>query len=371
MIMKKLFPVLSFIMILTASCNSQPVRMFAGSFTDSIDKGFTIFDLYPDKGTFNVISESDAGPNPSYFCISKKYGYIYAANEVMNFMGKKGGGITTLKYDAASGKTEKMSELSIPDGSPCFISLSAEEDYLFLANYTGGSVAVVKINDKGIPLNVTDTIVFEREGEQESHAHMISTDPSGRRIYLTDLGLDRIVIYSLDHQTGKLNQNTNGIVRLPKGSGPRHFVFNEKGTVMYVICELNSTISVFKVNPDGELDMIQTLATVAEGFKGENFCADIHLGKNGKFLYGSNRGENTIVTFNIASDGTLSPAGRTTCGGNWPRNFVIDPTGNFLLVGNQRSGNISLFKIDNKNGIPIIPGKDYKIQSPACLKFLN
>ena len=132
---------------------------------------------------------------------------------------------------------------------------------------------------------------------------------------------------------------------------------------------LNSTISVFNVDANGELKLIQTLTTLREGFKGKSYCADIHIGKNGKFLYGSNRGENTIVTFRIGTDGKLTLAGHTSCGGEWPRNFVIDPSGKYILVGNQKSGNISLFSIDEKTGLPVEPGKDYKITSPVCLKF--
>jgi 6-phosphogluconolactonase len=198
---------------------------------------------------------------------------------------------------------------------------------------------------------------------------MISTDPAGKRIYLTDLGLDRIVIYTLDPASGQLHQINNGIAKLPAGSGPRHFVFSSDGTKMYVINELNSTLSFFSVDSEGGLKLIQTVSTLREGFNGKSFCADIHIGKNGKFLYGSNRGENTIVTFNIGSDGKLSLAGHTSCGGEWPRNFVIDPSGKYILVGNQNSGNIALFGIDEKTGLPVEPAKDYKIKAPVCLKF--
>lgn len=358
-------------MILLNSCNSKTIRLFTGKFTEEGEKGFNIFDLNREEGTLKLVSESDAGPNPSYFCISRKHGYIYAGNTVMNFMGASGGGITTLRYNHKTGGVEKLNEIAVPDGAPCYISLSAAEDFLFIANYSGGSVAVVKLDGRGIPERVTDTILYEPEDGKVSHAHMISRDPSGKNIYVTDLGLDRIAIYTLDPATGQLQLIQNGIVSLTKGAGPRHFVFSSDGTKMYVICELNSTISVFNVNSKGELKEIQSLTTLAEGFKGMSYCADIHLSKSGRYLYGSNRGENTIVTFRITSDGTLIPAGRTACGGDWPRNFVIDPSGKYLLVGNQKSGNISLFRIDEKTGIPIETGKDYKLANPACLKFLN
>jgi 6-phosphogluconolactonase len=200
---------------------------------------------------------------------------------------------------------------------------------------------------------------------------MVAFDPSGKRVYVTDLGLDRVVVYNFDRVSGKLSQIPNGITEFPKGSGPRHFVFNKDGSALYVICELNSTITFFKVNKNGELKQVQTVSTLREGFKGKSYCADIHLGKNDKYLYGSNRGENTIVTFNIGPDGKLFLAGHTDCGGEWPRNFVIDPSGKYLLVGNQNSGNISMFSIDEKSGLPSGPSKNYKITAPVCLKFAS
>jgi len=327
-----------------------------------------VFDLNREKGLFKVVSETDAGPNPSYFCISEKWGLIYAANEVMEFNAVKGGGVTALKYNKETGSTEKVKELMVPKGGPCYISLSPQENYLLLASYSSASIAVVKLDDKGIPETVTDTISFSPIETSISHPHMIAFGPEGKKVYLTDLGLDRIVIYNFDNETGNLSEAPDGIISLPKGSGPRHFVFSQTGEKMYVICELNSTIAVFDVNETGGLRPVQTLTTLGDGFSGESFCADIHLSAGGKYLFGSNRGENTIVIFKTEDDGKLSLAGRTSCGGNWPRNFVVDPSGKYLLVGNQKSGEISLFKFDENTGIPNYID-DYKFGTPACLKF--
>lgn len=355
----------------STSCDKKPSRLFYGSYNESGSNGFGVIDVSLPDGSFTKISDSDAGPNPSYFAVSKIHGLIYAANEVMNFKGIDGGGLTTLKYDDKTGSAVKINEIPVPNGGPCYISLSPEEDFLFLANYTGGSVAVVKLDESGIPENVTDNIVYENEGEKVSHAHMIAADPAGKRVYVTDLGLDRIVTYSHDKKTGKLNLIENGIFNLIPGAGPRHFVFDQAGSTMFVICELNSTISVLKVDANGILSEIQSVSTLDKGFKGESFCADIHLGNEGKFLYGSNRGENTIVVFSIGPDGMLTLTGRKGCGGNWPRNFVIEPSGNYLLVGNQKSDNISVFKINHSTGLPEGPFGNYNVKSPVCLKFFN
>lgn len=356
-------------MAITSSCKQDTIRLFAGKYTVAGEKGFYFFDLNREEGTIKLISQTDAGSNPTYFCISKERGLIYAANEVKMFNDNPGGGLTTLKYDPQKGVAEKISELAVPNGGPCFISLSHDGKYLFMANYGGGSVAVVKLDDNGVPVSVSDTIIYKGEEGTLSHAHMIASDPSGEKIYVTDLGLDRIVAYTLDNVSGRLKQIPDGIATLPKGTGPRHFAFSSDGTKMYVADELNSTVSVFNVEPTGKLDSVQTVTTVKDGFTGKNYPGDIHIGQNGAYLYCSNRGENDIVTFRIGSEGMLSLAGHSSCGGDWPRNFVIDPSGKYILVGNQRSGNISIFPIDENTGIPAGTGKDYKITTPACLKF--
>ncbi len=356
-------------MMLTGSSYSQTIRLFAGTYTENGEKGMYVFDLNRTAGTFKLLTATDGGPDPSYFCISKKKNLVYAANEVMEFNGAKGGGVTALKYTPETGGLEKVKDLVVPDGGPCFISLSPREDYLLMASYSSSSIAVVKLDENGLPEMVTDTISFPVSNGKVSHPHMISFDPAGKKVYLTDLGLDHIIIYDFDESAGHLKQTENGIVNTPDGSGPRHFVFNARGTKMYVIFELNSTIMVFDVDPKGGLKAIQTLTTLAKDFEGESASADIHLGRDEHYFYGSNRGENTIAIFKVGADGKLTPSGRTPCGGDWPRNFVIDPSGKFLLVGNQKSGDITLFKIDEKTGMPVETSKQYKLDTPSCLKF--
>ena len=369
--MKKYYhiiPIILFLAMVLISCQTRPVRLFAARYNSTGGKGFAIYDVNLSSGTFNRVIEADAGPDPSYFCFSGKYSMIYAANEVMDFSGVNGGGVTALKYTPESGKVEKIGDLMVPKGGPCYITLSPDGNFLLLASYSSSSIAVVRLDQSGRPEKVTDTISFPANGESISHPHMIAFDPAGKKVYLTDLGLDHVLIYDFDSAAGTLKQINNGVVNFAKGAGPRHFTFNREGNKLYVICELNSTISVFDVNAAGELNPLQTVSTLGEGYSGENACADIHFGKDYQYLYGSNRGENTIVVFSVGTDGKLSFTGRTSCGGDWPRNFVIDPGGNYLLAGNQKSGEISLFRIDKKSGIPNFID-DTKFETPACLKF--
>ena len=358
-----------FFSIILSGC-SRNYRLIVGGFTGSdVDTGLTVFNFNSGNGDLKVISRSDAGPNPSYLCYSEKNDLFYAINEVMEFNGEKGGGVTTFKINEKDGDLIKLNEMLIPYGGPCFLSLAAGGGYLFLANYPNGSVVVIKNDKDGIPSYVTDTILYVRENPDSSHAHMILPDPSGERVYVTDLGLDRVSAYNFDPNTGKINLIENGIAQLPEGDGPRHFEFNSDGSMMYVINELGSTMVVYNVNASDELTLLQRLPTTKSGFEGVNYCADIHISKDGRFLYGSNRGENTIVTFRIGRDGLLELAGHTSCGGDWPRNFTLDPTGRFLLVGNQKSDYISVFRIDRKTGMPYGDPKNVEVNKPACLKF--
>jgi 6-phosphogluconolactonase len=356
------------ICFLSSGCEKN-LRLFAGGFTKGDQKGLSVFDFNPRTGKLDLLSEIDAGPSPSYFCFSNRNKMIYAINEVMEFKGQFGGGLTTLKYDPESNKCEKIKEMLIPYAGPCFISMSADSGHLFVANYPNGSVAVVRLDKNGIPESITDTLLYVKEEPDRSHAHMILHDPGGKYVYVTDLGLDRIVIYDFDRTTGKLNQRENGIVEVDKKSGPRHFVFNEDGSILYLINELGSTIMVFRIIDGEGLKLVQTVPTTRQGFQGNNYCADIHIGKEGKFLYGSNRGENSIVVFKISENGLLNLAGHFDCGGNWPRNFVIDPSGKLLLVGNQKSDKITVFRLDRPAGIPSGIADSVKVSGISCLKF--
>ena len=373
--MIKHFKQVTFLVILIGlvltSCKKE-YKLFVGGFTEKEgEKGMSVYSFNSINGSLKLISETDVGPSPSYFCYSGKNSMFYILNEVMEFKGQFGGGLSAFKYDVTNNRFEKQNEILIPYGGPCYISMSPDSGYLFIANYPNGSVAVVRLDNNGVPETITDTILYNKEEPDASHAHMILNDPAGKHIYVTDLGLDRVVVYDFDKNEGTLRQVENGIADFPKGSGPRHFVFSPDGSKLYVINELGSYISVFNSYDKQGLTLVQELPTVRSDFMGDSYCADIHLSKDGKFLYGSNRGENTIVTFKVGDDGLLTLSGHTSCGGDWPRNFVIDPTGKYILVGNQKSDSVSVFRIDRETGLPSRPVASAAIKMPACLKFFN
>jgi 6-phosphogluconolactonase len=354
-------------LLLLISCTPQNGhRLFVGGFTRTGENGLTIYDFNGNTGELAHLAKFNAGPNPAYFCYSPDKKLLYVANEVMEFNGQFGGGLTTYIYDAENISIEKKHEMLIPYGGPCYISLSPDSSYLFLANYPNGSVVVVRLDDLGIPGTITDTILYNKSEPDASHAHMIMNDRDGDKIYVTDLGLDRIIRYDFDRTEGILIPGDT--LRVPERYGPRHFDFSSDGSMLYVINELGSKLTVFSLE-GGRPELIQTLPTTREGFDRDNHCADIHISKDGKFLYGSNRGENSIVVFSVKADGTLELAGHTSCGGNWPRNFTLDPTGGYLLVGNQKSDSLAVFRLDRKTGMPVEPPVKYQVTAPACLKF--
>lgn len=369
--MKKLIQltvILIFLVLVFPSCGTGNYRLYVGGYTDKEgDKGFSSFTFNPKDGSLKPVSQVDAGPNPSYFCFSPEQRVFYVIDEVMEFRGAPGGGLTTIKETGDN--LEKLSEMSIPFGGPCFVSISHDSSHLLVANYPTGSVAVAGLDKDGVARAITDTILYDRVNPESSHAHMILSDPAGGKVYVSDLGLNTVTSYDFDSSTGSLLKPSAAITRVADGSGPRHFTFNADGSKFYLINELGSTIMVFNVKGDGGLDLLQTVSTLKPEYKGENACADIHFGKDGKFLYGSNRGENTIVTFSVGADGLLTYAGTNSCGGNWPRNFTIDPAGRFLLVGNERSDNIAVFRIDEKTGLPSTLVSSTISRKPVCLKI--
>ena len=230
------------------SCKKE-YKLFVGGFTTKDgEKAMSVFNFNASNGNLKLISESDVGPSPSYFCFSEKNRLFYILNEVMEFKGQFGGGLTTFRYDDQNNRFEKLNEKLIPYAGPCYISMSADSGYLFIANYPNGSVAVVRLDPRGIPETITDTILYVKEEPDRSHAHMILRDPAGKHVYVTDLGLNRVVSYDFDTKEGKLIQLENGIADLPVRTGPRHFTFNADGSKLYVINELGSSLAVFDVD---------------------------------------------------------------------------------------------------------------------------
>ncbi len=312
------------------------------------------------NGSMEKISEINVGDNPSFFVFGSG-GLIYLVNEVDTFNMKAGGGITTLRYDKKNKSLEKISSINQGGGGPCHIALSADGKHLITANYGSGSVSVVKLNSEGIPEKVTDVIFY---GEK-SHPHMTIHNPRLHTYYVSDLGLDRVHQLKLDTTLGLLMNADIAYFNCEPGSGPRHMAIDKSSANLYVINELNSTVSVYNILSD-TVTAKQTVSTLPEEHRQKNYCADIHLSRTGKNICGSNRGHNSIVTFRVGIDGTVSEPSHINCGGNWPRNFSLSPSGNFFLVANQKSNEISVVREGGKNDKVV---STMTLNAPSCVRF--
>jgi len=314
------------------------------------------------NGSIDKISEIIVGDNPSYFTLGRG-GLIYLVNEVDTFNTKAGGGITTLRYNKKSKSLEKVSSMNQGGGGPCHIEVSVDGKFLITSNYGSGSVSVLRLNGEGIPEKVTDVIFY---GEK-SHPHMTIHNPRLHTYYVSDLGLDRVHQLKLDTTLGLLMNADIAYFNGEPGSGPRHMAIDKSSANLYVINELNSTATVYNILSD-TVTAKQTVSALPEEFTEKSYCADIHLSRNGKKIYGSNRGHNSIVTFRVGVDGKLSEPSHRDCGGNWPRNFAVSLSGKFFLVANQRSDEISVVREGAHSDEAV---SSLTLNAPSCVRFLK
>tara|TARA_R110000737_G_scaffold338767_1_gene360110 strand:+ start:681 stop:1790 length:1110 start_codon:yes stop_codon:yes gene_type:complete len=348
------------------SCKVEEVKneevLFVGTYTDGDSEGIYRFNFNLDTGELKNKVVAAKIKNPSYIAFSTNGSSLYAVSEVDDFK-KDDGSITT--FTVKDTTLVKVNEQSTYGANPCYVGVSENGKLVAVANYTGGNVAIYNALEDGSLKPSPQVIDHKRiDTSKTAHAHMASI--LNDELIVSDLGLDRIKKYS--ELNGKFVASNQKELVVAEGAGPRHFVTSANGEYLYVINELNSTITVFKKDGDKYYG-IETLDTVASDFEGDSYCADLHLSPDGKFLYGTNRGENTVVIFKIDdTTGKLKLVGRESIKGDWPRNFTIDPSGKYVLVANQRSNNIVVFKRDIENGtLSFVSQVD--LPSPVCLKF--
>ena len=353
------------------NCNEKealkPMTLFVGTYTDTKSKGIYKLQFDSENGkilTTNLAAELAAEiTSPSYLAISAEKDFLYAVQEV-NFYDNASGAVTAFALENDS--LIELQTVASGGAHPCHISLSPAGDKLAVSNYTGGNASIYRVGDDG---KLSGPTAFMNHTQIDSsktpHAHMAQW--VNDEIYIADLGLDAVLVYEDEDDIAAKPKAT---ISLEEGAGPRHFATTEKGQFLYVLNELNSTVSLLAKNESEVYERKQKLSTLASDFKGESFCADIHISEDGRFLYASNRGENTIVIFAIdKATGDLKPIGREPVHGDWPRNFTLDPTGKFLLVANQKSNNITVFKRDQEKGTLTFLNEK-KLPKPVCLLFL-
>jgi 6-phosphogluconolactonase len=364
--------------ILSAAVEAQNYNeslLYAGTYTKGKSEGIYVYRMNHATGELKLSSVAKSASNPSFLAIDSNRKFLYAVNESGEFLGRKGGGLTAYAIDRKTGALKKLNEVSSP-GVPCYVSVHQSGRFVLAANYGGGNVVIYPVKTDGSLGEASDIAQHSGKGSDPArqdgpHAHCIKLDAAGRYAFAPDLGLDKIMIYKVDTGKGKLIPN--GFAATRPGAGPRHFDFHPNGRFAYVINELDSTIVAFEYDKiGGKLAGLQTISTLPAGFKGASFCADLHVHPSGKFLYGSNRGHDSIAVFAIdQSNGKLSLIGHESTIGRWPRNFAIDASGTWLLVANQNTDNVATFRIDTQTGKLKATAQLTEIPMPVCLKFLQ
>jgi 6-phosphogluconolactonase len=363
---------------LTAAPNE--LLVYIGTYTGPKSQGIYISRLNVATGALSAPQLAAETPNPSFLAVRSQGDFLYAANEVDTFQGKKAGSVSAFAIDKATGMLKALNQASSGGPGPAHLSLDREGHTVLVANYGGGSIETVPIKSDG-SLDAPASFIqhagssVNPDRQREPHAHQIIVDPSNRFAYVADLGIDKVMIYRFDAATHALTAAAPASAALEPGAGPRHAAISASGRLAYVINELNCTITVFRRDAaSGALTDVQTLSSLPPGVRQEKgfSTAEIALSPSGAFLYGSNRGHDSISVFSVdKTTGQLTYVANTPTAGKTPRGFGIEPGGAYLLAGNQNSDSVVVFKIDRATGQLTPAGSPVSVGAPVDFKFVH
>ena len=352
-------------------------------------RGIHRFTVERATGALTPTGVTEIGTSPGCLAINAAGTRLYSSNETDRSGDDKQGTVSAFGIDRSDGRLELLNTVRSGGAGPTYISVHPGGRYLLVANYHGGSVAVLPIAEDGRLAEASDVKVaagtvgptraphappgsFAFSGHDHTHAHMIQADPSGRFVIHTDLGLDQIYVWKLDAHRGVLAPNDPPSVTLPPGDGPRHFSFHPSGRWFYSIQEEGSTLVLFDYDGgSGRLTARQTISSLPPGFAGSNFCSEILVSADGRFVYAGNRLHDSIGIFAIGRDGTLTFVADEWTRGNYPRSFAFDPTGSFLYCCNQRADNVTVFRVDRTTGGLAFTGQYVPVGNPSHVVFLD
>jgi 6-phosphogluconolactonase (cycloisomerase 2 family) len=352
-------------------------------------RGIHLFRVDRDTGALTAADTHEMGTSPSCLVLNAAGTRLYSANETDRVGDKKEGTVSAFAVDRATGKLKPLNTVPSGGAGPTFVSLHPSGRFLLVANYFGGSSAVLPVLEDGRLGDTTDVKAdegkvgptratnapkgsFAISGHDRTHAHMIQADPAGRFVLHADLGLDRIFVWKFDEKKGTLTPNDPASVSLPAGDGPRHFHFHPDGKWLYSIQEEGSNVVLFDYDAaKGRLTARQTLSTLPRGFTGSNFCSGILVSSDGRFVYAGNRLHDSIAIFSVGEKGDLTYVGEEWTRGDYPRSFNFDPAGRFLYCCNQRADNVTVFRVDRKTGGLAFTGHYTPVGNPSCIAFLD
>lgn len=352
--------------------------VYVGTYTEPPGgqaSGIEVFRFDDGTGALMPVQTAIGVANPSFLVLGAGGDALYAGERYLYAVNEgQEGKVTAFSRDAATGELTLINSQSSHGVDPCYVSLDASGRYVLVANYTSGSIAALPVNACGSLEPASSVVQHEGssiiKGRQEGpHAHMIAPSPDGRAVLVADLGADEIVIYRFDESVGTLERE--GAFMLDRGAGPRHFAFSPDGRMLYVLNELNSTLSVFDYDAEQlAFPHRQTLSTLPTYFDGRNDCAHVLVSPDGRFVYGSNRGHDSIAIFAVDPDsGELTVSDIVSTGGKEPRNFAIDPSGEWLLAANQHSDTIVRLRRDQDSGGLSQIGEPVPVPTPVCIVF--
>ncbi|WP_010274156.1 lactonase family protein [Paenibacillus senegalensis] len=344
-------------------------HVFAGSYGSGGEERLTRLILDKSSGMLKRVAGISGIDNPSYAALNPEQTRLYVVSETAEpscslhaYALNEDGSFAYLNKQPTSGAI------------PCYVSLYSDLKLLLVANYTGGSIAAYPMLDDGRIGAMADfhdhRQLAAAGSKQQPHPHCIVMDPGKQFVFVADLGLDQIVVYKLNPERNQLVRH--GGTSLEPGAGPRHLLFNKEGDRLYVINELNSTITVLAYDGQGQLEVLQSITTLPESFTGQNYCADLHLSPDGQYLYGSNRGHDSLAVYQVMpSDGRLELIEIIATGGRFPRNFALSPDGRWLLAANQESNTVTTFQIDASSGRLTPTDHSFEIVKPVFLKIVE
>jgi 6-phosphogluconolactonase len=345
--------------------------VYFGTYTGAKSKGIYVSHFDSSSGKLSAPELAAETADPSFLAVSPNHQFLFAVNETANVAGS----VTAFKLDVKTGKLEFLNQQPSGGFNACHLIVDPDNRFVIAANYGSGTVEVLPIQTNGF-LGMPVTVVqhhgssVNQARQSGPHAHCIAMD-ARNRVYVCDLGLDKVMIYHLDENSGQLTTNEVPFAELKPGSGPRHISFHPDGKFAYVVSEMGSTLTAFTYDPEnGALKEIQSVSTLPENFHGNSACAEVAIHPSGKFIYASNRGHDSIAVFAIdEKTGRLTPVEHQPTLGKTPRGFAIDPTGQFLIAANQDSDNVTVFRINTENGKLTATGQNFQVGKPVCVIF--
>ncbi len=354
------------------------MHCYVGTYTDQDSDGIYVMSYDQESGSFGVPRLAAELPNPSFLELHPSREFLYAISEAREHGKRTGGFVTAFRIEGGSGGLVRLNSESTGSPGPCHVSVHPAGRAVFATNYSGGTIAALRLEEDGSLRGRTASILHEGNSvnpdrQEAPHPHSMQSDPSGTFALAADLGADRLYVYRVDDAAGLAPAATPYFSTDP-GSGPRHFAFHRAGNGMrvYLINELANTVDVLDYDEtSGNMKRIQGVTTLPAGWEGESTTAEVRVHPGGRFLYGSNRGHDSIAVFEIdPADGLLTSVDHTASGGGHPRNFCIDPAGMFLVVANQDSDNLVVMRIDLDSGKLTPTGTEATVSRPVCVRFL-